>query len=346
MANYYDVFLSIMDDFRKYYSYLFLKKHPVDEIVREFEAEVRNISDDASFIRVLIRALSRFEDNHISLTDPSGNSHETLDRNKNPRIKNYDWNVSLSEKYFPGFPDGLKIRFSFGTQGAGNHAGALGVYQDVIFLFIRSWSHHLHADIVLLLEAFAEMVAKNPEADKLIIDVRANFGGNDKYAEALLSILVPQGQIITPARYKSRIDPVDPRKLGDDRIRSVNSHSSVHFKGQIVALIGSDCVSSNEFFVAGLKALAKIRFVKLIGDRTFGSSGNPKPFSKTLESGGKVSYMIPSWVCYDPEGNIIEGKGIAPDIFISPESTINKAQGRDYALEKAFEVLEIKKLWH
>jgi C-terminal processing protease CtpA/Prc len=96
------------------------------------------------------------------------------------------------------------------------------------------------------------------------------------------------------------------------------------FKGKVAVLIGPKCFSSNETFLLMLRHGAK---ATLVGEKSFGSSGNPQSF----DLGNGVVMMIPSWQAMDPNGEIFEGKGIEPDVaakFVAGE-------GKDAILEAA-----------
>jgi C-terminal processing protease CtpA/Prc len=66
----------------------------------------------------------------------------------------------------------------------------------------------------------------------------------------------------------------------------------------------------------------------LIGDRTAGCSGNPKP----TNLGNGVTVFVPSWKDLRLNGTCLEGEGFAPDIAV-------KAAPQDF--EKADPVLEL-----
>jgi C-terminal processing protease CtpA/Prc len=50
----------------------------------------------------------------------------------------------------------------------------------------------------------------------------------------------------------------------------------------------------------------------LMGDRTAGSSGNPKP----VDLGNGVVAFVPSWKDLRLNGTCLEGEGFAPDIAV------------------------------
>jgi C-terminal processing protease CtpA/Prc len=48
---------------------------------------------------------------------------------------------------------------------------------------------------------------------------------------------------------------------------------------------------------------------RLFGERSGGSSGNPKPH----DLGNGVTAFLPSWQDMLPDGTLLEGKGVEPD---------------------------------
>jgi C-terminal processing protease CtpA/Prc len=76
-------------------------------------------------------------------------------------------------------------------------------------------------------------------------------------------------------------------------------------------------MSSCESFLLMMK---QVPGCKLIGQRSYGSSGNPRP----VDLGNGVTAFVPSWKDLLLDGTGIEGKGIAPDIEV-------KASPREFA---------------
>jgi C-terminal processing protease CtpA/Prc len=102
------------------------------------------------------------------------------------------------------------------------------------------------------------------------------------------------------------------------------------YAGQIAVLMGRANMSSAEAFLLMMKQAPRC---KLIGERSFGASGNPQPH--LLANG--VTVYLPSWKAMLPDGTVFEGKGIAPDIEVL--SNAKELQHRDPVLEKAKQVL-------
>ena len=87
---------------------------------------------------------------------------------------------------------------------------------------------------------------------------------------------------------------------------------------------------ANESFVLMMK---KAKDAIIVGQRTAGSSGNPKPY----DLGNGVTVLLPSWQVLRPDGTCWEGEGIAPDVFVP--CTSRDFRDRDPPLDKALELL-------
>jgi C-terminal processing protease CtpA/Prc len=61
---------------------------------------------------------------------------------------------------------------------------------------------------------------------------------------------------------------------------------------------------------------------KLIGDRTAGASGNPKPFNL----GNGIILFVPSWKDLEPDGTCLEGRGVKPDFEVKTKAESNGEQ--------------------
>jgi len=81
------------------------------------------------------------------------------------------------------------------------------------------------------------------------------------------------------------------------------------YEGNVYVLTGPRGLSSNEGFILMMKQVKK---AKVIGMKTYGSSGNPKPYKLSDE----ITLYLPSWQAYTLDNELIEGHGIEPDIEI------------------------------
>ena len=72
----------------------------------------------------------------------------------------------------------------------------------------------------------------------------------------------------------------------------------------------------------------------LIGEHSFGSSGNPRPVD--LLNG--VTVLLPAWKAMTLEGEAFEGVGLSPDIEVT--APLEEMRLRDPLLDKARQVIE------
>ncbi len=148
---------------------------------------------------------------------------------------------------------------------------------------------------------------------RVIIDVRRNGGGDERLARLVAARFLPAGGAgVVYAR--NRIGPRgaegEPPLL--DRILEPMHGAATHngqpigFDGDVAVLMGPTNMSACESFLLMMRATGRAR---LFGERSGGSSGNPKPH----DLGNGVTVLLSSWRDYTPAGELIEGVGIAPD---------------------------------
>jgi hypothetical protein len=177
---------------------------------------------------------------------------------------------------------------------------ATGRFEDgVSYVMIASWGR----EVTEPLEAVYEAIGGAGAAKGMIIDVRANGGGDETLAQKVAGCFIVEPKLYSKNAY---------RKDGQwgqtfDRIVMPNK-SRPAFRGKVAVLIGPVCMSSNESFILMMKAAG----ATLVGAKTWGSSGNPKPH----DLGNGVTVVLPSWKDLLPDGSLLEGVGIAPDIDV------------------------------
>jgi C-terminal processing protease CtpA/Prc len=101
------------------------------------------------------------------------------------------------------------------------------------------------------------------------------------------------------------------------------------YPGRVALLIGPVCMSSYESFIMMMRGDPQCRS---FGARTRGSSGGPR----SHDLGVGISVLLPSWQDYFPDGTLLEGKGIEPDVPVEFDA---KATTGDPVLAAALEWL-------
>lgn len=195
---------------------------------------------------------------------------------------------------------------------SGNAAPGVG------YIAIHSWERkHGAALVTAALAALSDLEAQ----PALIIDVRFNSGGDETLARDFAGHFVTERKLYAKHRSLGSTEPTD-RWLEP-------SASSKPFPGRVAVLMGPVNMSSAEAFLLMMRQVPGCR---LIGQTSFGASGNPQPHQ--LANG--VTVYLPSWNAMLPDGTSFECKGITPDVEVKISGNIAAS---DPALTKAIEIV-------
>jgi len=145
------------------------------------------------------------------------------------------------------------------------------------------------------------------DTKSLILDVRPNGGGDEMLAARIAGRFTKEPVVYARGAWR------DPLAAGTDAFGPPTDRllkPVAPFDGRrVVVLQGPSCVSSTEGFLLMMRALPN---VTTTGQPSRGASGNPAPFE--LLPGVKV--WASRWRSLLPDGECIEGKGIAPKIVV------------------------------
>jgi carboxyl-terminal processing protease len=226
-----------------------------------------------------------------------------------------------------------------------------GVGDGVIYHRIPSFEDPKHETAAI------DAVKANPNARAVIFDVRGNGGGSSP--ERLLRAIMERpyrdwtqatsmtfGLFYTYGGFFRTMPAkdMDPRERGYYEGFSeyferpyfmtpgaVKPPEQPLYRGRIVVLTDRACASACEDFVMPLKTTGR---ATLIGETTFGSSGQPFLY----DFGNGMSFRVSTKRMYLPDGSEFEGVGIRADIEVAP--TIDDVRSRrDVVLLKAIELI-------
>jgi len=178
-----------------------------------------------------------------------------------------------------------------------------------------------------LKEFFLEL--KEKKISKLIIDLRGNFGGSPQMSKKLLSYLVNK-----ETKYFTGDLPFLQSILGftDPIVPNEN-----RFEGETIIITDGSNFSTAAHFISMVK-YHKLGI--LLGSKT-GGSYVCTDSSKDIVLNNTRMRLHYSTLVYELEvEGLPQNKGIAPDIYVS-QNIDNILSGKDLALEKALQVLEI-----
>lgn len=283
------------------YSYRDLRGVDWDSMFDKYTALMERAGSPLEFAEIAAKLLAHAEDMHIWLKVDG----ETIKPFKRNIRQNYNRNT-LS-KAVPGWQKRSAAIYT-------------GKYDDGIgYILIDSWSR----DRADALEQAYEAIWEHAEAPGLIIDVRSNNGGAEPLAREVAGCFVDEPVIYAKHIYRELGGFGKERELRPNKRRP-------KYRGKIAVLMGQTNMSSCEAFLLMMKQVPNC---KLVGDKSYGSSGNPKP----VDLGNAVTVWLPSWKALRPDGTCFEGKGIEPDVFVrTAETQLSKS---DRVLETALRLL-------
>ncbi|MGE0481242.1 MAG: S41 family peptidase [Phycisphaerae bacterium] len=281
------------------YSYRDLRKVNWKEAFDNAAKKLEAAETPAQFAREAARVLGAARDVHLWL-EAGPARFATYERRY---AANYD--LGLLMKLVPDWKErGANVRSGRFDDGIG-------------YIQILGWPTERHEALEPALAALDEL----RDAPALVIDVRANGGGDESIAKRFAGRFVTQRAVYSKNVYRDASKPEGFTSPGFDRVVEPIAPA---YAGRVAVLIGPAVLSSNESFVLMMKTSPK---VVLVGAATGGSSGNPKP----TKLGNGVTVWLPSWKDLMPDGTLLEGRGVSPDV---------RVDGRAAVFEKSDPVLD------
>jgi hypothetical protein len=162
----------------------------------------------------------------------------------------------------------------------------------------------------------------------MIVDLRFNGGGDELLGGQVAARFLDEERVYSTNRYRSGSEHDD---LGEVLQRKLAPRGPWRYAAPTIALFGQKTLSSAESMAL---MLAQCPQVTTMGDRTGGSSGNPR----LIELAVGITVNLPRWLDMDPDGHPIERAGIAPDVPIATKPE-DFTETRDPVLEAALERL-------
>lgn len=268
---------------REHYSYR-------DRVVTDWDArfaaaapDLTKAPTDVAFAEAAVKLLSAAEDLHLSVW--------VEDRQLATAFRPLRLNAD-SQRLSRLVPEWREV----------NRTVATGQFPDGPgYVLISTWGG-TDADLAPALAALDGLRAA--KARGVILDLRFNGGGDELQARSVAARFT--GGRVAYARHRTR-DPKAPGGWSPVRTRMLQGEPDAarRFSGRVAVLMGPRSMSSSEGFLLMMRAAG----ARLFGERSAGSSGNPQRFAL----GGGVTVSVPSWEAQDTAGNLVEGRGIAPD---------------------------------
>ncbi len=302
-------FETLWNHFDKEYCYFPFKNIDWKQLHDLYLPSVEKASSAESFISICASMLAPLRDGHIYFIGPNGTYIPTHINSYPP---NYDASVyqALFQQY-----NGVMVNSSTGYV----------VVDSILCVGIQSW-----LDAQFNISDFDNILDSNSDMHGVIIDVRANGGGNQNLALEVAGRFTSVATVGSYSQVRSGPLYTDLTPLHSIMV----TPRGKTWKKPVVVLTGRKCFSSNEGFIS---AIENIPSVTTIGDTTGGGSGNPKFYS--FSNGWQ--YTVPQWIEHTADKKIIEWNGIPPGIYVKADS-LDFAKGDDPVFDYALNWIKEK----
>ncbi len=152
--------------------------------------------------------------------------------------------------------------------------------------------------------AFDAALERLSDCWALVVDMRFNGGGDELLARQIAGRFLEAPVVYSVNKYRS--GPAHD-EFGSLLERSCDPRGPWRFESPVIVLQGQRTMSSAESF---LLMLAQAPQVTTLGDRSAGSSANPR----RLEVAGNIKVNMPRWLDMLPDGTPLDEAGVPPDV--------------------------------
>lgn len=164
--------------------------------------------------------------------------------------------------------------------------------------------------------------AEQKEVERVILDLRNNPGGFLEVAVHIAGWWLPKGMLVVSEEFRDGNGGQQFNSDGPGTLKNIPT----------VILVNSGSASASEILAGALRNQLHI---KLIGTKTFGK-GTVQTL-KRLTDDSNIKITIANWVL--PDGAVIEGNGITPDIEVKVAAE-QVDKNEDPQLMKAVEIVK------
>ena len=281
-----------------------------DALYRVYRPRVTAHTSDDELFAVMSDMLGNLNDNHIRLTSQDRRFQSGI----LGRMKMEDFSLDLiKRKYLKGKVENrLGQLFQFGW-----------LNDSIGYFHFNGFGRREETSMVI-----DEIVRTFGSARGIIVDVRANGGGDDRVGKLIADRFADRKRLYMTTRIRngSPHDAFTPPKYW-----YVEPAGPAQFTGPVILLTHRFSVSAAENFALAMRALPN---VTIVGEATSGVFADV--YGDQLSNGWRFS--VPYKVFYDQTGFCWEGIGVPSDIReVNEKEDIQR--GRDRVLELAIELM-------
>ena len=304
----------LWSDLDKSYSLFEAKNINWTQLYDEFRPQVNSNTSQAELWDIFSELLEHLDDSHVTLFSENENSFFISGYALNEQSKNEYSKSLITTKY-------LDNRVELETEDNLSYGKIKNKNIGYIYLGGEGGENPGVIDNVI-------DNLKNYGA--IIIDVRQNTGGDDRYGARIAGVFADKEEIIYSVQTRNGINHTD---FDEKRFYSTKKEGDVQFLKPVILLTDRRTISAGEVFCLHLKSFSHITQV---GDTTagdFATLGN----RSFLPNGWNFRYPVQLFL--RPNGDFLDGNGgNVPDVYIK-NTAADISLNQDLVLEKAVQYL-------
>ncbi|SDF33935.1 S41 family peptidase [Cellulophaga baltica] len=299
-------------DFDQHYSLFDVRSIDWDALYSSYQPKVHEGLSEADLWNLLASLIENLDDSHTVLYDGNGYSY------RSGYALNEQSIAEISEELIrTSYVEGLKEVSSEDQLAYGKIKG-----KNIGYIYLGSMDGQNPASIHTIIEEFSNVEA-------ILLDVRQNTGGDDRYAAAMAKAFSDGKHLIytVATRDGPNHDDFDAKK---------NYYTaydpSQTFSKPVVILTDRKTISAGEIFLLHMKSF---EHVTQIGDTTAGDFSTISNM-RFLPNGWHYRYSIQKVLL--PNGESLDGIGHIPDMYVK-NTVENIAAKEDKVLDTALKYL-------
>ncbi|MEO0469066.1 MAG: S41 family peptidase [Bacteroidota bacterium] len=296
-----------------------------DEVYSRYRPQVTAQTTDDELWELFEKMLVELNDGHTSMIDytgrrgisaVSGEAQDEADSLFDFQIVMQEY---LTDPTIVGLSETSDEGFVYDMIGAVGYVLIPSMDGDATLTNAAAWT-----------EGIDEVIASfGPNPQGIIVDIRGNGGGYDSNSKRLAGAFASERKLAYTVQTKNG----PARDAFDEPKEHFVEPIGTPYTGSVVLLTDRNSVSAAEIFTL---LMTQNDNVVLVGDTTFGAFSDAS-FERFLPNGWV--YNLSHQLYLDPNGDFLDGIGMAPDVLIKNTSA-DIANKRDAVLEKALELLQ------
>ncbi len=305
-------------DFDQHYALFHVRGWDWDSIYQVYRPKVNEQTSDGELWDIFRDMIAYLDDSHTSIASPPPSSRFFISGSEEDSIVEKEFSIDIiKNKYIQNYEDIPSVVAEENIALFGNVKN-----KDIGYIYLEG--------IETIDEGFMDdVLSKIGHHKAIILDIRNNLGGEDKFAKAIAGRFAQEKKLVYTVQERNGPLHTD---FGEKTYYYSTKSGKEYFAKPVVVLTDRITVSAAEVLLLYLKSFSQ---VTQIGDSTAGDFSDIG-MVRFLPNGWQYEYSIMMFLL--PDGSSLDGIGHAPDVQIR-NSVSDIQAGNDLVFEKAVKYL-------